>query len=192
MLTRPIAILVFTFTISSAVKAQDRFELLKEQRVKAIERAVAPINDRYVNELEKLLKTTIASGDLDEAVRIREEIALFKKEQVPMPVSADTQGGGQDGVFERSLIGTTWTFDDPAQGPHRCDFERKGVLRLFRKDDRGRWVEYATTRKWEIINSEARTVKVSWFSSEQVVQISEDLKEITGGMKNWVVRSDDE
>ncbi|MCG8599370.1 MAG: hypothetical protein MI807_04435 [Verrucomicrobiales bacterium] len=164
--------------------------LLREQRVEAIERAVAPINDRYVAELEKLLKTAIASGELDEAVKIRAEISKFKNDEATVPDTAETHGGASEGDFERNLLGTSWTFDDPSQGAHRTDFEENGVLRIFRRDEKGGWLELPTTRKWEVVDPKARTVKIGWFNKEQLVQVSKDLNEITGGMKNWIAREE--
>jgi len=176
--------------ITTFAQASERLETLRDQRNNAIEAAVAPINDRYVIELEKLLKVAIASGELDEAVEVRKEIAIFKLEAGAPPIPQVIQKGTV-GAFEDELIGTSWTFDDPANGPHRCEFERRGILKLFRQDEKGRWVEYPTTRKWEVSDHTTRSVKVHWFSSSQVITISEDVKTISGGMKNWVIEKDD-
>ncbi len=174
---------LFALLLASSASAQTtRLQLLQEQRNQAIERTVIPINAKYVQELEKLLKTTIAAGDLDEAVKIREGIQKFQAEAVTAPVEEAqlTQ------VFsERWLIGTKWAWMDKDSQPMRGEF-RKGTFDIYHQEDDGDWVLKEGTWKWEIVSEEERKVTIHWYSGPETVQFSEDLKSIDGSKENWI------
>lgn len=172
-------ITLFTFlATTTAVEAQStRLEALQAQRNGAIERAVAPINDKYVSELTKLLKATITAGELDKAVEIREEIERFEKAPpkpsvfVPRP---------QEKFSERWLYDTEWVSVVSNQDVMRKF--HKGVFNYYDPDGNGGWNLREGSWKWEIVSEAERTIKITYFSAgEEIVQFSEDLKTMGKG-----------
>ena len=82
------ASIIFVFIISASfISGQERaipkherdLKKLRELHKKAIEKAIEPVNQRYVLELETLLKNATAAGDLDTAILVRDEIGRYQR-----------------------------------------------------------------------------------------------------------------
>lgn len=170
--------LLFTafVAISSISRGEeDRFKNLKTQKDSAIARATAPINDRYVLELQKLLKSLTASGDLDSALAVREEIKLFKTEKTTPPSESAT-------AFKDLLIGTEWKFD---YGFYlRVKFLKRD-LEIYLKNNKGEII--TEKRKWSIVRSSPRTVKA--FDDDRVLTFSLDMKSLVCNQKGEETRA---
>lgn len=174
-------LILLCFFTKPAECQTSQFQNLQEQRNAAIQRVIAPINDKYVAELESLLKSSIAAGELDEAVKIREQLQLFKipSNEVPPsnPVASKT-------FSERSLIGTKWTFVEFDGTLMRTDFSKE-LFEIYKLNEKGEWNKIGGNWRWEVLSESDRTLKIFWKAGEEVVKLSENLKEIEGSKKDW-------
>ena len=162
-----------------ALAEEDRFKLLQEQRKVAIERAIFPINATYVTELKALLKILIATGDLDAAVKVREEIEKYEK-----PVEITAQGKPKpETSLERLLDGTEW---DSYEWNKKDDkyirkFDRSHVYRFF-VDGKKEILQGEAT--YEVIDPLMRKIKVTWpwaKDNPELLTVNPELTEITNG-----------
>lgn len=71
-------------------RASEELSELSNQKMAAVERAVSPINTRYVEELEKLVKLLTTSGDLESAVTVNSEIERVKNEPLKVVEMLET------------------------------------------------------------------------------------------------------
>lgn len=182
-MTSPKTIRYFILTIMassfsvSLLAQENRLEFLQNQRKAAIDRIVTPINEKYVVELEKLLKVTISSGDLDQAVKIREEIERFRIGSVIPSVTSNIP---VEKFSERWLIDTEWVALN-AEKPQKRKFQ-KGIFKYFSQDGQGNWTEDAGAWKWEVENESERKIKITYYSGEvEIIQFSEDLSKMRPG-----------
>lgn len=164
---KKVFLLITLFSIASLVEAQtDRFQNLKDQRNAAIERATAPINARYVSELKKLLTFATKSGKLEEAVKIKAEIALFEKE------SRLGSGTSSKKEFTKDyLVGTKWE-----QNGAMFKFE-KGRFQVFQRDSNGEYVA-GGYRNWEILDVEKRKINIFWNTGPDIATLNSRLTKI--------------
>lgn len=171
-------ILLVFFSSLSVSLADDRFELLKSQRATAVERAVTPINDRYVVELKKLLKILTTAGDLDTALEVREEINKFGNAPVKQALNPPQK---RKGFSEIILNGTEWGKLGAEEGKSVVwKFDKTNLIVLF-KDDKGKLYANAGNKKpYEIVNIESRTFEVTWAGGRlQRFTLNEELTEIS-------------
>ncbi|MEM7144304.1 MAG: hypothetical protein AAF591_04170 [Verrucomicrobiota bacterium] len=165
--------LMSVFFVSLSWAQSDRFEILKKQRDDAIERAVAPINKRYVEELEKLVRVLTASGELEEALQLKKEIASIK----------GLDGGRSDApsgdIFtEEYLIGTRW---EMVEGGVSQELEfQKGFFTTRKKDSSGEWVA-GGEREWVIEDLGKRQIRIFWNSGERVATLTRRFDEMHDG-----------
>lgn len=86
------------------------FNALRLQRDKAIAEAVAPINRRYRADLEGLQKRATQTGDLDGALKIRNELtaldASAKASAIAVAKASDTSGSKN--TLKSSLMAKKW------------------------------------------------------------------------------------
>ena len=123
--------LIFSLCLASALVAEDPESLktLRSNYEDALERAVQPVNDRYVKELEKLKLQYTKAGKLEEALAVDAEL---KKQTASKSTPKATIVGkwqyhrdGEDKPFtqvnidadgsaisERSQIQGKWTLED--------------------------------------------------------------------------------
>jgi len=94
---------------------------LQEQHNKALATAVEPVNRRYKESLEQLLRSAIQRNDLDIAVKIKEEIAKLGFE-------AADNGAMFIPNFTDKLLKQSWTWTSHPGGRDRVDFTRDGKV----------------------------------------------------------------
>ena len=181
VMIRYLPLFLISLLANLALGQTSKLQDLQEKRNAAIQRATAPIDDRYVAELEALLKSSISAGELDEAVQIREELERFKKPSValitPTPAKKET-------FSSQWLTGTKWTFVEHDGGLMRTDFQKE-TFEIHKLDERGAWNQLQGKWRWEVLSESERTVKIFWWKHEETVTISEDLKNILGSKESW-------
>jgi hypothetical protein len=95
-------LLIFSF--SSPARAESpierEFKQLKQQREKALAAAAEPINRRYKDSLDQLLRRATQGNDLAAAVAVKEELAA-----IGSPAAANAQGSTSDKI---ALAGSVW------------------------------------------------------------------------------------
>lgn len=83
-------ITLLLFCCFSAASA-DRVGKLRGMKDAAVERAVDPVNTRHVAELEKLLETMSAAGELEGALKVKEELSHVKQSPAELSESEGTE-----------------------------------------------------------------------------------------------------
>ena len=108
-----IAVLMAAHSIAStqsAPKLPKDAETLRTSYLDARQRALQPLDQKYLTELEKLLAAHTKAGHLDDAISIRAEIATI------VPTSEDprlpkSDAGGKR-ALEKDIAGSKWQFFD--------------------------------------------------------------------------------
>lgn len=117
----PLLILAALSLLASASFAESPYlkELnqLVEQRNKAVDQALAPINTRFKNAAEQLLRRAAQAGDLDAAQKIKEtmESGIAPNAEAIRDLRkhlAGTQWKAVDGTSQRPGLAATLTFTD--------------------------------------------------------------------------------
>lgn len=157
--------------IGSATAAESqRLGLLLEQRSDALDRALAPIESTYLEELERLLRKATAGGKLEEAVRIRKEMEEFRKE------APEGDPGEADGEFsEKSLVGTEWELDQSGETIMLRFAADRFVV--HKKGADGEWVA-GGYRNWKMENAKRRQIRIFWHYGDEVATVSSRLSTI--------------
>lgn len=81
--------------------AENQIEKLKGMKDAAVERAVAPLNSRHLEELDALLETMSASGELEGALEVKEELASVKESPAETSTREETEFRRLDELRER-------------------------------------------------------------------------------------------
>ncbi|MEM7144303.1 MAG: hypothetical protein AAF591_04165 [Verrucomicrobiota bacterium] len=168
-----VCLLLSVFIASPTWAQSDRYKILMEQRNDAIERAVAPINKRYVEELEKLVRVLTASGELEEALRVKKEIALVERLSEAPP---ETPNG--DVFTDRYLIGTKWEVVEGGV-PQLLEFQKDTFI-VHKKDSAGEWAP-GGERRWVIEDLEKRQIRIFWNQGEAVATLTRGFDEMNDG-----------
>lgn len=86
---------------------------LKQAHAEACEKALKPINERYLSELNKLLAAHTKAGNLESALAIKEEITRLTQTNIPAPDPSQSvaDSTGQSKKIYRELADSTWTTD---------------------------------------------------------------------------------
>lgn len=81
MSSRRISVFCAIISIMPVISsANEKLNTLREQRDAAIDRVVAPVNSRYVEAMQRLVKLLTTSGDLESALIVSKEIKRVKTE----------------------------------------------------------------------------------------------------------------
>ena len=95
------------WALVSNAQQNDKYEKdlqkLRENYTQAVERALEPVNKRYIHELEALLKRTTFDGDLNTAVKVKKELDRLKGEQ-----SSSMAASPFVGQWEYEISGRTY------------------------------------------------------------------------------------
>lgn len=113
-LTLPVACLFIGFAaapLQAQTDAAREFEQVQQQRDKAIAAAIEPINRRYQQSLEQLLRRATQSNDLDTAVKIKAALAS-------LPQEAAKQLAGDWALRASTGYGADVTFRTDGTGTH--------------------------------------------------------------------------
>jgi len=116
-----IAIALAFTVLPPALLAETPYEhdlkLLKEQRDRAVATAVEPINRRYKESLEQLLKRATQGNDLDTALKVKTELgtapavpAAPKPDAPPGKPNAPALGAAALTDLKLQIAGTKWKF----------------------------------------------------------------------------------
>jgi len=136
-----VATIAVFFSLKSLTIAQSNieseFNQLKAQHKSALSEAVEPINRRYQESLEQLLRRATQAADLDLALRIQNELKAFKF-----------------GDLRVALDGSNWQWMRPGV-KETVQFFKDGTLKheLF-------------PGTWEPIDSHSIRIKASWGESQ--------------------------
>ena len=105
--------LMFCQSFAIAQSAFDKeLATLSTQRSDAILKALKPINDQYRVALEAMLKRATQAGELDSALKIREELKNAPaNEVVTSNISITTEGI----KLKSRLVGSSWLWGNPPQ-----------------------------------------------------------------------------
>ena len=100
----------FSVTIFAQTSLPDDAIKLKQSYTDARDKALKPLNDKYVAEMNKLLAAHTKAGNLEAALAIKEEITKFAQPATQTAESASTVAGktGQSKKLYRELAGSTW------------------------------------------------------------------------------------
>ncbi len=108
------SLLLFLAPARAQTDTATEFTRLQKDQQQAIKAALEPLNRRYIEALQQLLRRSTASGDLDTAVKVREEL---KHLGVTMTASGASSGADSAATeaaaaktFEMRITGSTWTF----------------------------------------------------------------------------------
>ena len=106
-------ILILLIALGSPAKAQTsfaaEFSKLKEQRQKELDAAAEPVNRHYVEAFQQLLRRASTGGDLDTALKVREDLERLgvTTSTGAAPLAGTVAAATQS--FEHRMIGSTWT-----------------------------------------------------------------------------------
>jgi len=166
--------LLFSLLQLAAHAQSDRLTMLQEQRESAMERAIAPINAKYVQELEKLLKILTASGELKEALIVKEEIAKYKSEGLLTDGKPELSLKFLNGTLWKNIEGSgtgVWKFSNSA-------FE------LYKVDDKDQLEPSENgERKYRIADTEKRTIEITWTGGKATHTFNESFTTLEGDGK---------
>lgn len=123
--------LAFGIGLSTTTMAQQRdagyateFKLLAQQRDKALTEAAAPVLKRYKESLQLLQRKVTQAGDLETALKIKEELARMGE----APANSEVSTEGTASIF----IGKKWGWfvgEDAQASQHGVlEFKENGVL----------------------------------------------------------------
>lgn len=150
--------------------SSERLARIRDQRADAIERAKAPIEATYVNELEKLQRHATVTGDLEEAVRIKEVLEKFQANAL-----SPGEDHNDEGFSEKSLIGTEWVL---VQGGEQVMFRfGEGRFQAHHLDVNDNWVP-GGHRNWRLENARRRQIRIFWNYGEEVATVNSRMTQI--------------
>lgn len=122
-------------------EASDLKKWWKDQRTKAVEKAAAPFDRKYREELERLLEKKTKAGLLEEALAIKKEI-----EELDGPKVSDIVK-----ELESKIVGTAW---ERESGSHLVTFFEDGK---FTSEDRWKSANNISHGRWVVTG--ARTIQ---------------------------------
>lgn len=102
--TAIIVLISFVSVIAPASPFEEELEKLIKQRDAAIEREVAPINEKFKDAAQEILRRAVQAGDLDAAQKIK---AMIESAKAPAPLTERVQDA------RTQLAGTKWVAEDP-------------------------------------------------------------------------------
>lgn len=113
MRIRILLLTLLTYDVSVQAELPADAAKLRQSYTDACEKAVKPLTEKYVTELEKLLATHTKAGNLEAALAIKEELTKFKQPDVqladaPSDVAGET---GRSRKLYRELAGSSWNTD---------------------------------------------------------------------------------
>ncbi len=159
----------------------ERLALLSRQRSAALERALAPIERKYHKELDRLLRNYTSAGNLEAALKVREELAKYRDGP-----SSDDEEKGFSKAF---LIGTVWEYAI-GNNPDRLQFGDGKVL-VLKGDGSGNFTP-GDSREWEMVEVKKRQIRIHWNSGPLVATLNSRLTEMESGARVLErVREDD-
>lgn len=85
---------------------------LSAQRGEAVFKALKPINDQYRSALEAMLKRATQAGELDSAMKIREELKNAPTNEV---MTSNFSKSAEATKLESRLVGSSWLWGNPPQ-----------------------------------------------------------------------------
>ncbi|MDF1660098.1 MAG: hypothetical protein P1U58_20965 [Verrucomicrobiales bacterium] len=147
----------------------ERLALLQDRRNDAAARATAPIDETYVEELEQMLRNATSSAQLEEAVKIRNELDRLRPGRALLGDSSN-----KDFTVE-SLVGTKWKLERPDE-EIMLEFTEDRFL-IYKPDSQGVWVA-GGYRIWEMENAKRRQIRIFWHNGELVATVSNRLTTI--------------
>lgn len=148
----------------------ERLALLRAQRKDAIERAKAPIEATYLNELEKLLRKATSASRLEKAVEIKNELAQFRSTVRPLGEEVE-----REEFSEETLLGTEWVLE---QGGEQVMFRfGEGKFQVHHLDANDNW-EVGGHRNWRMENAKRRQIRIFWNYGEEVATINARMTEM--------------
>ena len=114
-------VMLLTILLPGMARAQIDHDLkeLRDQHSKAVAAALDPINRHYKESLEQLLRRATQAGELDAAVKIKEEISQ---------ITAATAETMSIPNFAEKLTKQPWTWTSHPGGRDRVDFTKDGVV----------------------------------------------------------------
>jgi len=149
-----------------AAKEDERLKFLRERRKTEIQRTTDPIYAKYQVELEKLLNELTRAGKLDEALKVKNEIALLQG------TPEDELPGVGGSEFAREIIGSTWEIDQPG-GKVRLVFN-DGNFRVHKEAGDGSFVP-GDIREWKMEDPERRRIRIFWHYGEEVATVNSKI-----------------
>lgn len=149
-----------------AAKEDERLKFLRERRKTEVKRTTDPIYAKYQVELEKLLNELTRAGKLDEALKVKNEIALLQG----TPEGELPGVGGSE--FAREIIGSTWKIDQPG-GKVRLVFN-DGNFRVHKEAGDGSFVP-GDIREWKMEAPERRRIRIFWHYGEEVATVNSKI-----------------
>ena len=139
---------------------------LADQRDKALAGAIEPINKRYQTALEQLLKRATQANALDDAIKIREALALLAAQDA---TGANSRTPNRQ-TLQRKLPGTQW-IGDGKNYVGELEFHPKGVKWTKTGGGATALVSY------EVANDGSVHFKIG--TNDTVLTISADFKSLT-------------
>lgn len=150
----------------------ERLGLLSKQRSAALKRALAPIERKYRQELDRLLRTYTSSGDLEAALKVREELAKYG--------DGPSSDNDEKGFSKAFLTGTVWEYAI-GNNPDRLQFGDGKVL-VLKGDGSGKFSP-GDSREWEMVDVKKRQIRIHWNSGPLVATLNSRLNEMESGAR---------
>lgn len=179
---RHLILLLTTLTAASSVFATEfqydhELQQLTEQRDKAIESVVDPINKRYQTALSELLRRANKGNSLGDALKIRSVLSSVPTSS-PAPLAPIIKTVSR--ILERKLVGTQWIGDGK---------NYVGAL-TFRDRSVVGWTNTtglaSALASYEV--TESGDIRFQIGQKPQVLRVSPDLKELTLGNSVFIRR----
>lgn len=176
---KPLLLLALLSLPALAQQAPDSLSTLRENYARAIERANAPINATYAEELNKLMTKLTQAGDLEAALAVKKELEALKgtsSTTIPeiltatsaasaAPSSSKRLGHTEEKQIESRLVGRYWTYAATRADGYFFEKNGKGI-RYMRVDEQApiQWrilsdgrvqITGSGAAKWLTVTSEA-------------------------------------
>jgi hypothetical protein len=152
------------------VKEPAQLTQLREQQRRAINQAVIPLKQKYLEQLKGLLSELTKAGKLDEAVLVQterktaEEELEAGKEALALKTSK-ARGSKTPAELRAYLEGTTWSWNPDR---HPITFEKGGVLEAG-------WTR--GTGKWDVTKD--LNVKITyWGTDSDLIKFSDNFTKL--------------
>jgi hypothetical protein len=143
-----------TLSALAQVSYSTDLQRLKDEHQKSVQAAVEPLNRRYGVDLESLLRKATQSGDLDTALKVREEMKA-------LGVSAPQPASGSATIDSRQALIGKWEYF--AQGWHdQREFKADGSVQIVAGGKAG------SKGKWTL---QGNKVIVRWTGKTDTVQL---------------------